>query len=338
LRRKGPSSSEPDDGLGIEAITFTANPEVAKKVMAATLGSPSVSGRSQGLDWSALAGLTSIVALLPAWLMTASVLWLPFWWWGQVSYLLFVGSLFALFIVLFARGTQRFVLMKLLGARMPTAREQSRLDEAWLPIMRRSGLGRRRFVLAVVDVDEMNAFACGGHLVVVSSFAIERLDREQLTGVLAHELSHHLGFHTVALTIGQWMILPITLLSRGGMALHRTAESLTRAFAQRIPLLHALGLFVAAFLHVVSWLLMLNVSLATLLGNAASRLTEYDADRRAAHLGFGHELLAAMRASGYEDTSSLRRNVWHRVFASHPPMKLRINRLASHLRKFGAVR
>ena len=278
------------------------------------------------------------MALLPAWLVTASVLWLPFWWWGQVSYLLFVGSLFALFIVLFARGTQRFVLLKLLGARMPTPREQARLDEAWRPIMRRSGLGRRRFVLAVVDVDEMNAFACGGHLVVVSSQAVEQLDHEQLTGVLAHELSHHLGFHTVTLTISQWMVLPITLLARGGMSLHRTAESLTRAFAQRLPLLHALGLFVAAFLHVVSWLLMLNVSLATLLGNAASRVTEYDADRRAARLGFGHQLLSAMRASGHEDTAVLRRNVWHRVFASHPPMKLRINRLASYLRRFGSSR
>ena len=297
-----------------------------------------MSGRSQGLDWSALAGVTSIVALLPAWLVTASVLWLPFWWWGPVSYLLFVGSLFALFIVLFARGTQRFVLLKLLGARMPTPREQARLDEAWRPIMRRSGLGRRRFVLAVVDVDEMNAFACGGHLVVVSSQAIEQLDHDQLTGVLAHELSHHLGFHTVTLTISQWMVLPITLLARGGMSLHRTAESLTRAFAQRLPLLHALGLFVAAFLHVVSWLLMLNVSLATLLGNAASRVTEYDADRRAARLGFGHQLLSAMRESGHEDTAVLRRNVWHRVFASHPPMKLRINRLASYLRRFGSSR
>jgi Zn-dependent protease with chaperone function len=306
--------------------------------MAATLGSPSVSGRSQGLDWSALAGLTSIVALLPAWVVTASVLWLPFGVWGDVSYPLFVGALFALFILLFARGTQRFVLMKLLGARVPTAKEQMRLDEAWLPIMRRNGLHRRRFVLAVVDGDDMNAFACGGHLVVVSSYAVERLDREQLSGVLAHELSHHLGFHTVALTISQWMILPIVLLSRGGMMLHRTAESLTRAFAQRIPLLHALGLFVAAFLHVVSWLLMLNVSLATLLGNAASRVTEYDADRRAARLGFGHQLLSAMRATGHEDTASVRRNVWHRVFASHPPMKLRINRLASHLRQHGAAR
>ncbi|NBO79785.1 MAG: hypothetical protein EBV42_00790 [Actinobacteria bacterium] len=175
-------------------------------------------------------------------------------------------------------------------------------------------------------------------LVVVSSQAVEQLDHEQLTGVLAHELSHHLGFHTVTLTISQWMVLPITLLARGGMSLHRTAESLTRAFAQRLPLLHALGLFVAAFLHVVSWLLMLNVSLATLLGNAASRVTEYDADRRAARLGFGHQLLSAMRASGHEDTAVLRRNVWHRVFASHPPMKLRINRLASYLRRFGSSR
>ena len=225
--------------------------------------------------------------------------------------------------------------MRLLGARNPTSREQAILAESWQPIVQRNELQRRQFVLAVVDTESLNAFACGGHLVVVSSQAIEQLDSKQLSGVLAHELSHHLGLHTVALTITQWMILPITMLSRVGMRLRGVAESATIAFAQRIPLLHALGLFVAAFLHVASWLLMLNVSLATLLGNAASRATEFHADRRAAQLGFGNHLLAAMRKWDAGAQRIERGNVWQRIFESHPPMRLRINKLALYLRQYG---
>lgn len=294
-----------------------------------------MSGRSLRFEWSALTGVTAIVALLPAWLVTASVVWLPFGWWGKVNYWQFVGSLFLLFILLFSRPVQRFVLMRLLGARNPTGREQAILAESWQPIVQRNDLQRRQFVLAVVDTESLNAFACGGHLVVVSSQAIEQLDSKQLSGVLAHELSHHLGLHTVALTITQWMILPITVLSRVGMRLRAVAENATIAFAQRIPLLHALGLFVAAFLHVASWLLMLNVSLATLLGNAASRATEFHADRRAAQLGFGNHLLAAMRNWDAGAQRTERGNVWQRIFESHPPMRLRINKLALYLRQYG---
>ena len=293
-----------------------------------------MSGRSLRFEWSALTGVTAIIALLPAWLVTASVVWLPFGWWGKVNYWLFVGSLFSLFILLFSRPVQRFVLMRLLGARNPTSREQAILAESWQPIVQRNKLQRRQFVLAVVDTESLNAFACGGHLVVVSSQAIEQLDSKQLSGVLAHELSHHLGLHTVALTITQWMILPITVLSRVGMRLRAVAENATIAFAQRIPLLHALGLFVAAFLHVASWLLMLNVSLATLLGNAASRATEFHADRRAAQLGFGNHLLAAMRNWDAGAQRTDRGNVCQRIFESHPPMRLRINKLALYLRQY----
>ena len=297
-----------------------------------------MSGRSPSVDWSALTGITGIVALLPAWLLSTTVLWVPFWWLGDVSYAIFVASFFLLFIVLFSRPVQRFVLLRLLGARMPTAHERALLEEAWHPIVYRNSLEHRRFVLAVVDTSSLNAFACGGHLVIVSSHAIEQLDTPRLSGVLAHELSHHLGLHTVTLTIAQWMILPVALLSRAGMRLRAVAESATIAFAQRIPLLHALGLFVAAFLHVASWLLMLNVSLATSLSNAASRTTEFNADRRAAQLGFGNQLLAAMRDWEASSPRESRANLLERVFASHPPMRLRINKLASYMRQRGGER
>ena len=114
----------------------------------------------------------------------------PFWW--------FAGGYVA------GRGAavhppvQALVLTPLFGARRPTEAELG-------PHLRRCGatspsptdLPPDRYILRVLPSDELNAFACGGHLVVVTTFAIDELPRRELAGVLAHELSHHLGLHTV---------------------------------------------------------------------------------------------------------------------------------------------
>ena len=81
--------------------------------------------------------------------------------------------------------------------------------------------------------DELNAYACGGHLVVVTSFAVAELPRRELAGVLAHELSHHLGLHTVALTIRHWLSLPVVLLARVGFWLQNVATAATERLRRR---------------------------------------------------------------------------------------------------------
>ena len=50
--------------------------------------------------------------------------------------------------------------------------------------------------------------------------------------MLAHELSHHLGLHTVGLTIGHWLSLPVVLLARIGFWLQNVATAATDTFAQ----------------------------------------------------------------------------------------------------------
>ena len=66
---------------------------------------------------------------------------------------------------------------------------------------------------------------------VVTTFAIEELPEHELAGVLAHELSHHLGMHTVALTIRHWLSLPVVVLARVGFWLENVATAATNAFA-----------------------------------------------------------------------------------------------------------
>jgi len=51
------------------------------------------------------------------------------------------------------------------------------------------------------------------------------LRHDELTGVLAHELSHHLGLHTVALTVQHWLTVPAMLLARIGFFLQNVAQA-----------------------------------------------------------------------------------------------------------------
>ena len=116
---------------------------------------------------------------------------------------------------------------------LPRAASGSVLAPAWRPVLQANDLPARRYVLAVLPSNELNAFACGGHLVVVTSYAIEALPRDELSGVLAHELSHHLGLHTVALTVGQWLSIPVLLLARIGFFLQNVASAATTSYASQ---------------------------------------------------------------------------------------------------------
>ena len=169
------------------------------------------SQRSRQADGSAVTALAPVVALLPAWAVTIALLWWVTSPLHNISYFLFAIVALTVGAALFVRPIQQFVLVRLLGARTPNRDERDRLQRAWLVVAQASHVPASRFILAIADGDEVNAFACGGHLMVVSSYAVNELDHDELCGVLAHELSHHLGLHTVALTVSQWLSLPVVL-------------------------------------------------------------------------------------------------------------------------------
>jgi len=289
--------------------------------------------RGRRVESAALWAFVPVVALVPLWLGSLAVFWLPvrllvdlpFRWWA--------GGHLVASAVLFLQPVQRHVFTRLLGTRAPSAVEQQHLDEAWGIVARAVGVPPDRFVLSVVDDDEVNAFACGGHLLVVSSFAVRELPTDELTGVLAHELAHHLGSHTFALTVGQWMSLPIVTLARLGWFLQNVAQAATTAFTQRSSFAEALGQLTAGTLRLVARLLIAGLTLTTTIGNLVGRGAEFQADRRAADLGFGVELGRALRRAlaggrGDEGPSRLRR-----LASSHPPLRTRAARLEAFLRR-----
>lgn len=289
------------------------------------------------IESSAIAALAPVAVLLPVALVALLLVWLPLHLVWSVSFTMFALGYLAGAVLLFLRPVQEVLLAPLLGARRPTRDERARLDTAWRSVLQAAALPERRYVLAVLPADELNAFACGGHLVVVTTLAIESLPRDELAGVLAHELSHHLGFHTVALTVSQWLSVPVLLLARIGFFLQNVATAATSSFASHSAALTALGRAVAGVLTAASWVFLSGLLVANAAGNVAGRSAEFQADYRAVSMGFGPELSSALRRVIALGGGERPRGWRERMAATHPPARTRVARIDA-LRRTGTRR
>lgn len=268
-----------------------------------------------------------MLSLLPACLLALTVIWLPLQIWWNVALWQFILGYLACGLLLFVRPFQRLVLTRLLGARRPTPDEREILEPIWTQVTQSVHVPSRHFVLAVIDANELNAFASGGHLVAVTSYAIEVLPDRELAGVLAHELSHHLGMHTIALTVAQWLSLPVVMLARIGFLLQNIARAATDSFVRGSSSFTFLGRVVSGVLNAAAWVFLSAIVGSNALGNLVGRSAEFQADRRVIQMGFGPHLAAALRryvASGYAERPITWRD---RAFASHPPALTRVARI-----------
>ena len=290
------------------------------------------SAARRNLDSTAIAALTPIVAVAPVWLLAILVFWWPVHVIWQVSFAWFAFGYVAAVVLLFLRPVQVWVLAPLMGARRPTPEQLAALAPAWRPVLQANELPGGRYVLATLPSNDLNAFACGGHLVVVTSYAIETLPRDELTGVLAHELSHHLGFHTVALTFVQWLSVPVLLLARIGFFLQNVASAATTSYGSNSSALTVIGRTLAALLTAISWVFLSGLLLSNALTNIVGKNSEFEADMRAVEMGFGKSLATALRRFVAEFGAD-RPLTWRdRLASSHPPARTRVARIEATLR------
>jgi Zn-dependent protease with chaperone function len=273
-----------------------------------------------------------VVAILPFTLLALFVVWLPIGWFTGVGYGWLLAGFGAVGLLLFVRPIQVLVLTPLLRARLPTPQEAEIIEPRWAQIALANGLPATRYVVRILPTDELNAFACGGHLVLVTSFAVHDLSQAQLRGVLAHELSHHLGLHTVAITIGHWLSIPVVLLARVGFFLENVGHASVGSFGRRSPAVATLGSVVAVVMHSLSWVFTAALRASDALANLVGHSSEFEADRRAVRMGFGRELASALRALLANGTG--RRPIgWRaRLAASHPPARTRVARIEALMR------
>ena len=289
--------------------------------------------RPRRIDGYAVAAIIPVVALIPAWLVAISAFW---WVIVQFTYVPFPMYALAWFLLggcLFIRPVQRVVLQRLLGARVPTRAERDSLQRAWQIVAQANHIPPGKFVLAVTESDDLNAFASGGHLVVVSSWAIKNLTQDDLCGVLAHELSHHLGMHTVALTIGQWLTIPIVLLARIGFLLQNVADAATNVFVTRSQGAALAGRTLTGIITIISWLFLAMITVSQYISNAVGKGAEFKADETVVQMGFGRPLLNSLRIV-VENGHGERAIQWKdRLVTAHPPARTRIARIDAQLRQ-----
>jgi Zn-dependent protease with chaperone function len=288
--------------------------------------------RSRQIEASAIAAVGPVLVIAPFCLLALLLIWLAVRLVWDTSYWWFALGYVAAAVLLFVRPIQAFVLTPLFGARRPTDAELDRMYPLWRAIAIANELPPDRYILRVLPSDELNAYACGGHLVVVTTFALDELPRRELAGVLAHELSHHLGMHTVGLTIGHWLSLPVVLLARVGFVLQNVATAATNAFASGSTGLTMLGQLVAGLLNALSLPFVAALYAADAAGNVVAHRAEYQADRRVVRMGYGRNLSQALRrvislGGGHRPVG------WRaRLAASHPPARTRVARIDAMLR------
>jgi Zn-dependent protease with chaperone function len=292
-----------------------------------------VTSSKRRVEYSAITAFAPVFALFPVWLGAVFLMWIPVTWLFEVPFTHFALGEFLFGIVLFSRPVQRFFFVRLLGARQPSDIERAHLEPAWKVVEQQVGIRPGRFVLSVADIDDINAFACGGHMLVVSSFAIEHLTEDELTGVLAHELSHHLGGHTVALTVAQWMSMPILGLARLGIRIRDIGMSVAKRLEDEYATFKLIGWIINIVLTSLSRLLLIGFLLSQSLGEIVGRSAEFQADRRAHAMGFGRELRYALTRVIHRTPANEPTRLLSRVLLSHPPAIDRVARLDAMLNR-----
>lgn len=255
---------------------------------------------------------------------------------------------FALYLVLgattYLRPLQRVVLAVLFDARRPTRAEQRKLQPAWDAVRRRARVAADMYRILVVDDPGPTAVATGGAILVVTTGALSRLPSDELEGILAHELGHHVGLHDVALPMAHWLALPVVAMAQLGRLLSEVPlmemTILTRLAAYAalgvlltMPVRLAAGFFLDRLLvdDTVVWvasgagfvvggaLLVASGPLTRRLGRLVGRFGEPHADDVAERLGFGPALSAALdRFQGNDRADDKRypRVVARRIFAA----------------------
>lgn len=249
-------------------------------------------------------------------------------------------------VLAFVRFTEDAVARVMLRMRKPTRAESQRLDAAWASVLRSAGVERNRYRLWVEDSNGINASASGGHIVGVTRRAVRSLPPRQLEAVLAHELGHHLGGHSWAALITYWYSIPARVL----FAAVRAVVRFLLAVASWVSIVgYLLGLLFLVLLGLAYWnaarnsgsyitqFVMLGPVLAPVVVAYFGRRSEMSADRTAAELGYGDDLLGVLTRWQHEghDTVARQASAFRRLFATHPLVATRIRALETFMSKAG---
>jgi len=196
-------------------------------------------------------------------------------------------------------------------------------------LARSAGLNKMPEV-GIYDSPEINAFATGPTknraLVAVSVGLLENMDREQIEGVLGHEISHIANGDMVTMTLLQGVINAIVMFLARVIAFFLTRNSEKDSRGTRYLITFVLEIVLSIF--------------GMMLVAAFSRYREYKADKGGAELAGREKMISALEAllryTKYADLTHSESLAafkisgapkFFKLFATHPPLEERIERL-----------
>ena len=190
--------------------------------------------------------------------------------------------------------------------------------------------------VGIYQSDDVNAFATGPTrkraLVAVSSGLLRKLGRDEVEGVLGHELTHVANGDMVTMTLLQGVVNAFVMFLARVIAF-AVAQGMRRDDSQNV----SFGVYFAVQIG----LEIVFMILGSIVVASFSRWREFRADAGGAHLAGRDRMVRALTAlkrdvesvtptSAAPAFAALRisnRGGWIRLFASHPPLDERIARL-----------
>lgn len=301
-----------------------------------------VAAHQRGADATAIG---SLLVHVPSLVVSAAVV-------GAIAFALF-GETGGWIVVLawlatggfvFHRPTELAFARHVLKLRAPLAEEQARLEPIWREVTARAGIEAHSYDLMVENSPDLNASAVAGHVVSVTTYALNEIPSSNLAAVLAHELGHHTGGHAWAGLLGYWYSLPGRIAWAVTKFVARIALVIAGVLSWRAYILVALiiGMALVGGFMAVPYLtipLVLAPYLLALMGRKA----ELRADQQAAVLGFAGQMTQVLHQLQAEEDREKAQIVaaghrlkepgtFARLLSTHPDHHTRIRALEPYLR------
>ena len=188
--------------------------------------------------------------------------------------------------------------------------------------------------VGVYDSSELNAFATGPSkkrsLVAVSTGLLRSMRREEVEGVLAHEIAHIGSGDMVTMTLLQGIINAFVMFFARIIA-YVVVNALTRSSNSRSS-------WMLEFMIIMVLQVALGI-LGSLVTSWFSRYREFKADAEGARLAGREKMIGALKRlmantemveSHHESLATLKingRRGWAMFFSTHPPLQKRISAL-----------
>ncbi len=242
--------------------------------------------------------------------------------------ILAAGSAISVIYVIFSYYRSDEMILEVVGAKKADKERYSQLHDLMEGLTISSGMPKPE--LYIQKDDRINAFATGRNpengKVCVTTGALEKLDKDELEGVLAHELSHIKNQDIMFMTLAVALIGVISILSE--LLLHSMYFG---ADDEAPPWAMAAGLLLAILAPISARMVQL----------AMSRKREYLADASGAEMTRYPEGLASALEKIQDQKNSkmdVNKAVSHlyfsnpfknkaSLFSTHPPLDKRVERL-----------